>query len=328
MSLYPQSDSIDADEQFLVNVAWAYYVEGLTQGQVAQKLGVTRLRVNKALAEARQRGVVQIAINSPFGPCAEMQASLKERFGLQEAVVVPSPNDAEQVQTIVGAALGQYLSKLLQDPAIKLFGMSWGNTLNIATRFLTPINRPDLEIVSTMGGLTQGSDLNTFEVTTRLAKHCKARHSYFTAPLYAGSRQSRDAMMKIDVLQEVLTKIRRVDAVAMAAGDMSEASLLVRHGLPKDVKMTELMKAGAVGDALGQFLDERGGFIDHSINDRVLGVGVRDLEQMRQVILAAGGAHKVPILTALLLRGTINVFVSDEATAQAVLAPAKDLGGR
>ena len=102
--------------------------------------------------------------------------------------------------------------------------MSWGDTLNIATRFVAALDRPDLEIISVMGGLTRGSDLNSFEITTRLADLAVRAHSYFTAPLYAGSRESRDTIMRLDVFREVLEKLRAVDAMAMAAGDLSTAS--------------------------------------------------------------------------------------------------------
>lgn len=313
---------IDEEERFLARVAWFYYVEGLTQGVVAERLGVTRLRVNKALGDARRLGIVRVSINSPFGSCAEAEARLKARFGLAEACIVPSPSDPANVQTIVGTALGHHLTRLLASPAIKLFGMSWGNTLNLATRFMEPVQRPDLEIVSMMGGMTKGSDINTFEITTRLADLCGAQHSYFTAPLYAGSKDSRDTLMGLDVFRAVLDKIRRLDAVTMAAGDTSAQSILVKDGLPGDIAIEELIEAGAVGDILGQFLDARGRPIDHPINDRVIGVGLKDLFEMNSVILAAGGAHKVPILAAALGAGAIDVFISDEDTAEAVLATA------
>ena len=122
---------------------------------------------------------------------------------------------------IVGAALGNLLSEVLADEAIKLFGMSWGGTLNLATRFVEAMERPDLEVVSVMGGLTKGSDLNSFEITTRLADLIGAQHSYFTAPLYAGSAQSRDTIIELDVFRDILEKLRSVDALAMAAGDIS-----------------------------------------------------------------------------------------------------------
>ncbi|NIA70181.1 sugar-binding transcriptional regulator [Pelagibius litoralis] len=319
----PKTLQIDEDERFLARVAWFYHVEGLTQGAVAERLGVTRLRVNKALADARRLGVVRISINSSFGSCAEVEARLKTRFGLEDAYIVPSPADPNNVQTIVGTALGHHLTRLLANPQIKLFGMSWGNTLNLATRFMEPVHRPDLEIVSMMGGMTKGSDINTFEVTTRLADLCSAQHSYFTAPLYTGSKESRDTLMGLDVFRAVLDKIRRVDAVTMAAGDTSAASILVNDGLPGDIAIEELIEAGAVGDILGQFLDARGQLVDHPINDRVIGVGMKDLFDMKSVILAAGGAHKVPILAAALGSGAVDVFISDEDTAEAVLLGAE-----
>ena len=60
MARAPKLPRIDTEERFLAQVAWAYHVEGLTQEKVAEKLGATRLRVNKALAEARSRGLVRI----------------------------------------------------------------------------------------------------------------------------------------------------------------------------------------------------------------------------------------------------------------------------
>jgi len=227
--------------------------------------------------------------------------------------------DSRDVQMIVGAALGNLLSEVLAEPAVRLFGMSWGGTLNIATRFVAPTARPDLEVISVMGGLTRGSDLNSFEITMRLADLFGAQHSYFTAPLYAGSRESRDTIMQLDVFGEVLEKLRGVDAMAMAAGDISKASLLMRDGLPGDVTMQDLLALGAVGDALGVVVDAEGRPINHPINERVIGIGLDDLTAIPNVILAAGGPRKVAIVRAILKRGVVNTLVTDEMTARSLL---------
>jgi DNA-binding transcriptional regulator LsrR (DeoR family) len=230
--------------------------------------------------------------------------------------------DPRDVQMITGAALGNLLSEVLADPGVRLFGMSWGGTLNIATRFVAAMERPDLEVISVMGGLTRGSDLNSFEITTRLADLLGAQHSYFTAPLYAGSRESRDTIMQLDVFREVLEKLRGVDALAMAAGDISKASLLMRDGLPGDVTMQELTALGAVGDVLGVVIDAEGQPIPHPINERVIGIGLADLADIPNVILAAGGPHKVPVVRAVLKRNVVKTLVTDETTARALLGSA------
>jgi lsr operon transcriptional repressor len=319
----PKLPQIDTEERFLAQVAWAYHVEGLTQEKVAEKLGATRLRVNKALGDARARGLVRITFNTAFAACAELEAALKARFNLKQAYVAPAPMDARDIQMVVGAALGNLLTEVLADPAIRLFGMSWGNTLNIATRFVGAMERPDLEVISVMGGLTRGSDLNSFEITTRLADLIGAQHSYFTAPLYAGSRESRDTIMQLDVFREVVEKLRSVDAMAMAAGDLSPRSLLMRDGLPHDVTMEELIALGGVGDVLGTVIDAEGRPLDHPINERIIGIGFDDLARIPNVILAAGGAQKVAVNRSILSRGVVNTFVTDEASARALLDAAK-----
>jgi len=320
MARAPKLPQIDAEQRFLAQVAWAYYVEGLTQEKVAEKLGATRLRVNKALSEAHRVGLVRITFNTAYAACFDLESALCEKFGLQQAYVAPSPMQESDVQTITGAALGNLLSEILADPAVKRFGMSWGGTLNIATRFIAALERPDLEIISVMGGLTRGSDLNSFEITTRLADLLGAHHSYFTAPLYAGSAESRDTIMQLDVFRDVLEKIRAVDAMAMAAGDLSKRSLLMRDALPNGTTIDELREAGGVGDILGTVIDAAGNPIDHPINEKVIGIGIPDLKAIPNVILAAGGAHKVTVCRAILGLGLINTFVTDEATARALVA--------
>ncbi|XWN30228.1 MAG: sugar-binding transcriptional regulator [Devosia sp.] len=319
MSRAPKKLVVDDEERFLTRAAWAYYVEGMTQSEVAEKLGSTRLRVNKALADGRRRGLIRITFNTQYAACAEAEAALTKRFGIAKAYVAPSPSDQRDVQVMVGAALGHLLSEVLSEPSVKLFGMSWGNTLNIATRFVAAIDRPDVEVVSVMGGLTRGSDTNAFEITTRLADLLGAQHSYFPAPLYAGSAQSRDTIMALDVFRDVLNKIRSVDAIVMAAGDLSPRSLLVRDGLPPDITHEELAAHGAVGDILGTVIDKDGMPIDHPINERLIGIGFDDLDPIANVIMAAGGLHKVDVVTAVLKRGVVDTFVTDEATAKAVL---------
>ena len=48
----------------LVNVARLYYEQGLTQDQVAKRIGVSRPLVSKMLTRAREAGIVHIEIRT------------------------------------------------------------------------------------------------------------------------------------------------------------------------------------------------------------------------------------------------------------------------
>lgn len=319
MSRRIKMDQIDEDEQLLVRLAWACEIEGMTQAQAAERFGITRLRVNKGLGDARRRGILRISVDSIYAAAAGLEWRLEQAFHLDRAVVVPASDDPKSITPLISAGLGSLLGRLLTDPDLGTFGMSWGNTLNLATRFMQPIDRPDLEIVSIMGGVARGSDVNGYEITTRLADLCNAEHSFFTAPLFAGSAASRAIIMEQDIITDMLDKIRSCGAVALATGDLT-SSLLVRDALPRDIDAEELIALGGVGDIIGHVLDETGALVDHPVNDRVIGVSLDDLDAIPNVILAAGGLHKVPIITGALRRGFVNTLVTDETTATALLA--------
>lgn len=321
MSRRIKIEQIDETEQLLVRLAWACEVEGLTQSQAAERFGITRLRVNKALAEARRRGILRISIDSVYSSAARCEWELERRYRLTRAVVVPTPADPEAVTTLVAAGLGGHLNTVLTDRSVTLLGMGWGNTLNLATRFMQPLDRPDLEIIAIMGGISRGSDVNVYEITTRLADLCNAQHRYLTAPLFAGSPESRAVFLAQDVIATMLDRIRECDVVALAAGDLTR-SLLVRDALPRDIDARELVAAGGVGDIIGYVLNAEGALVAHPINARVVGISLDDLERIANVILAAGGMHKVPIIRAALRRGFVNTLVTDAATAEALLAGA------
>jgi len=318
MSRNIKLNQINAEEQLLARLAWACEIEGITQSQAAKRFGITRLRVNKALSKARQKGILRISVDSVYSASAQLEWELSRKFCLLRTIVVPSPVDEESVTTLVSSGLGAYLNEILANKNLKTFGMSWGNTLNLSTRFMQPMDRPDLEIISTMGGIAKGSDVNGYEITTRLADLCNAEHRFFTAPLYAGSSDSRNLFLEQDVIKDMLQRIRSCEAIALATSDLT-SSLLVRDALPKDIDVNELINTGGVGDITGHILDAEGGLIDHDINHRVIGLSLDEIAQINNVILAAGGLHKVPIIAAALRRGLVDTLVTDENTASALL---------
>ena len=54
----------ETERQMHIRAAWLYYMEGMTQADIADLLGTTRLRINRILSEARTNGLVSITILS------------------------------------------------------------------------------------------------------------------------------------------------------------------------------------------------------------------------------------------------------------------------
>ena len=306
-------------EQQRARVAWLYYLENFTQAEIGEKLGLTRARVNRMLAEARESGLVRVSLNSQFAGCTALEQALKQRHGVRDVVIVPSPAEAKDVASVVGMAAGGYLSRFLSETKVSTVGIGWGATLRETIRHLPAADYPNLWITSMMGGLSRGLELNTFEIAGELARRLGAQCSYLAAPIYAATPRSRDTILDQDVYADVLARVEKIELALLSMGDLSPRSLLVRHGLPGDISPEDLRKSGAVGDVLAQFIDAEGRPTGHAINKRAIAMPLARLAKVKTVMLIAGGLNKAPVIAAA-LRGRIgNVLVSDEKTAEKVL---------
>jgi lsr operon transcriptional repressor len=306
-----------SDTSIEARVAWLYFMEGLTQADIAQKLGMTRLRVNRMLVEARTSGLVSITLNSRFASCIELEQRLVRELGLKDAVIVPTPQDPDLIPVLLGQATGEYLSNCLETSRISGLGLGWGATLRETIRNMRSGRYPDLCINSMMGGLTHGLELNTFETASSLANLLHAECHYLAAPIYAGSPASRDIILAQDVFRETFERIATNDIAVLSIGDLSLRSLLIRYGLPRDVTTDELVSLGAVGDILGQFYNESGQVIDHPLNRRAIALSLQDLSRIPTVVLASGGENKTRALAGAMRARLASVIICDEDTARA-----------
>ncbi|MCB8819906.1 sugar-binding transcriptional regulator [Microvirga rosea] len=305
-----------SDEQIEARVAWLYFMEGLTQADIAEKLGMTRLRVNRMLVEARTSGLVSITLNSRFSSCTALEQKLVRDLGLKAAIIIPTPQDPALIPVLIGQATGEYLSHHLSETNVKGLGLGWGATLRETIRNMRTGRYPDLCVNSMMGGLTHGLELNTFETASGLANRLNAQCQYLAAPIYAGSPESRDIILAQDVFREAFERISANDIAILSIGDLSERSLLVRYGLPRDVSTDELREHGAVGDILGQFYDANGSVIDHPLNRRAIALPLDGLSRIPTVVLASGGENKTLAVAGALRAKRASVLVCDEDTAR------------
>lgn len=309
-----------SDEQIEARVAWLYFMEGLTQADIAEKLGMTRLRVNRMLVEARTSGLVSITLNSRFASCIELEQTLVRELGLKTAIIIPTPHDPDLIPVLLGQATGEFLSTHLEEKTVSGLGIGWGATLRETIRNMRAGRYPDLCVNSMMGGLTHGLELNTFETASGLADRLNAQCQYLAAPIYAGSPESRDIILAQDVFREAFERIATNDIAVLSIGDLSDRSLLVRYGLPRDVSTDDLRAKGAVGDIMGQFYDENGRPIDHPLNRRAIALPLDGLSQIPTVVLASGGANKTLAVTGALRAKRATVLVCDEDTARQAYA--------
>lgn len=310
--------TVPPDEALMVRAAWGYYVEGLTQNEIGRKLGLNRVRVNRILAQARERGIVQVRVNSALS--VETEAALERMFDLDQAVVVPTPDDASLVPQMIATAAGAVLSDRIGDGMS--VGVGWGRTLRLSVRSVERRAVRDLSVVSLLGGLTRGSVMNAYETASRLADVYNAQCFYIAAPVFADTEETAQILRSQSGVRDAFAHARKIDIALMSVGSLHHDLTMRQLGLIREPDVKSLLKAGAVGDFCAHWIDANGDMIDHPLNRSVLAMSLDDLRRVPTVILASGGADKITVLRAALRRKTVSVFVTDEATAKELLLPA------
>lgn len=141
------------DDALMVRAAWFYYVGGLNQEMTAARLGLTRARVNKMLAEARESGLVSISIDHRRVGVLPLEDRLRTRFGLDFCISTPafgfhdtSKQDSEVRKQIafraVGVAAANHLKTLLSENDSLTVGTGWGRTIEQMTLHLAGVRAP------------------------------------------------------------------------------------------------------------------------------------------------------------------------------------------
>ena len=78
--------------QLLATIADLYYVEKRSQAEIAEQYEYSRPTISRMLAEAHEKGLVEIRINYPLQRMVELEAALRSRFGLAVVNVADRSN--------------------------------------------------------------------------------------------------------------------------------------------------------------------------------------------------------------------------------------------
>jgi len=309
------------DELLAVRAAELYYDEGKTQDEVGALLALSRWKVGRLLAEAREQGIVRIEIVHPRARRLTVERELRERFGLADAVVVPAPDDETELLARVAQAAADHLGALR--PAPRTLGVSWGRTLAAVAERLVPGWAHGVEVVQVNGGVTLNRRPGTAAPTaTTIAGKADGEAVLLPSPAILERPETQQAIVSDRVVADALARAAAASAYLFTAGAAVKDSALVESGYLSPDDIAELVRKGAVGDVLGRFVDADGNIVDPALDARTVGLGLDRLRAARTAILVVAGAAKHDIARTVVTSRLCTVLVTDDATARALLEDA------
>jgi len=308
--------------RFLYKVSVAYYTDGATQKEIAERFGISRSTVSRMLTEARQEGVVNITVVPPPGATAELERELQQAWGLDEAVVVQVSDEHDQdvlTRELAPAAVACILRNI---SGCEVVGITWGRTMSAVARALPTRSWPDLKLVQVNGGLGPVDVLeHSSELARRFARKLGADLVPLEAPGIVSSRAAAEALKSDRQISKAIATAARADVCIVGLGVPSPDSVLVRDGtIISQNELAALETSGAVGDVVLRHIDGDGRPVDLEINDRIIGLTLEQLRSISRVIGVAGGRRKLDVIRAALRGGWLDVLVTDHRTAAALIA--------
>jgi DNA-binding transcriptional regulator LsrR (DeoR family) len=309
----------------MVQAAWLYHVGQMGQEEVSRRLGISRFKVLRLLADARDQGLVRVSLEHETLGTLRLARRLTDVFGLTEAQVAPIPGgiaDDAFARRAVGIVAAGFLKRIGRSEGPLTIGLGWGRTLAAMAAGLTGLRNPHLQFVSLMGSMSRTAQTSPFDVCVRLAALTQGSAVFLPAPFLTDSEADCRVILGQRLVRETLEVARSAQHAIIGLGACSPDALLYTSGILTEADVHMLREAGAVADSTGKFFRADGSLADTDLNRRAPSIGLDDLRRQDVTLLSAGVA-KTEATMAVLHAGFVDRLIVDEALATAMLAAAE-----
>ena len=303
------------DGDTVVWAAWLYYEEGLTQEEIASRLGVSRGSVIGLLQQARESGVVTISISPRHLQSVRLSRALSQRFGLRSCLVVPDEGALPDYER-VGRAGARLLAERLRPGDV--LGVSWGRTVFALANALPSRVVPDTVAVQVTGSFVGTPEMSAELCTSTVAERVGARCVYLHAPGLVSEPQVRTMLMREPNLRQQFRILKRCNRIMFGVGHVGASSTVFRSGYLRRSQAAPYVARGAVAVVAGRFLGLDGTPVIDALDERMIGLTLGELSRIPERICVAAGSDKVEAIAATLGGGYATDLVTDATTARAL----------
>jgi DNA-binding transcriptional regulator LsrR (DeoR family) len=317
--LVARSRSIASRLDDAARAGWLYYIAGKTQDEVAGAMGISRQAAQRLVSLAMSERLVRVWMEHPIARCLELGAALSERFGLKRVEVVPTDPGSDGGTTGIAEAAAAEIARWLRSERPIVMAVGTGRTLKAAIDHLPPVDCPHHRVVSLTGNVGPDGSAAYYNVIFSMAEAVTARHFPMPLPVFSASPAERETMHGQALIRSTLALAAAADVAFVGIGEMDERAPLFVDRFLTERELAAERAAGAVGEICGWIFDREGRLLAGGANERTASAPLPDRGRCT-VIALAKGRRKLPGIAAAVRGGLVNGLVTDEATAEALLA--------
>jgi deoxyribonucleoside regulator len=305
--------------QLLANVSSMFYEQDLTQSQIGEKLGLSRVKIYRLLKEAREKGVVQIIVNWPSQRDSKLEQALKETFGLKDALILIAPKQEAVLTPELGQLAARYLEANLKPNST--LAICLGQTTFEVVNAIRPNYQAHLKVVQAIGSMPGALHRHDSSALVRqFAEKVGGEALYLSCPPIADSPASAQVIRNQRDIKHTLDTAKAAQVALIGIGNLDpQTSIFMRSKVLSGTELKTLMDEGAVGDIAWRIFDQDGHLHPGSFNEQIIGLSLEDLKTIPMTIAVAGGVEKAKAILGALHSGAVNVLCTDDKTAKEIL---------
>lgn len=307
----------DSEESLAIRAAWLHYAGGLTQAEVAKRLGVTGVKAHRLITRANEAGAVKVTVDGDVAECVELEDRLARGFDLTYCEIIPDLNEEGLPLRALGIAGAAFIQRSIEAHSSGIIGIGHGRTLAAAVREMPHMDATGVQFVSLLGGLTRNYAANPHDVMHRLAEKTGAQAYVMPVPFFANTIEDREVLLAQRGVSEVFSLASAADLMLVGIGTAEPHAQLVSSRMVEPSEIAEVKARGGMGEILGHFFDEKGQAIETSLTLRTLSLGLDQLRG-RKIVAIAGGSEKTCAIRSVLMSGLLGGLITDERTAHAL----------
>lgn len=303
------------ENNLMYKVTWCYYKDDMTQQEIAKHLGISRMKVVKILNQAKRDGIIRFHIDTQAKDNMELESQMKETFNLKDVFIVPTTiND---LNDNIAKAAAQYIEEKVDENTY--INIGYGDTVSKTLNHLIYSLEKEISLVTLSGGVSYYTSAIISGTRRSAASGITPNIHILPAPLIASSQEVANILLNESSIQSVLNMTELSSLSVVGIGAVSNEATIFKYGIANKEDLALLKMQGAVGDILSQFFDKDGNILETNLHNRLISIPLEKLRSKEQIIGVAGGLDKVQAIYSALKGNFVNILITDEDTAKALL---------
>ena len=298
------------------SVARRYYLDGRSKVEIAEEFGMSRFKVARLLDDARETGLVRIEIRHQGEIDVDLSGRLRDRCGLQHAVVIDVPDDdAASLRGHVGRAAARLLAEIITPQDV--LGLAWARAVSAMARALPAL--PGTPVVQLSGALSmpEGPDTSV-DVVREVARRSGGAAHLFYAPLTLPDAATARALRQQPEVARAFDQLPSVTKAVAGVG-LWEAGQSTLYDTATDADRRALRELGVCADISGVFVAGDGAPVPTELAERMIAISADQMRAIPELVVVPYGTRKAPAVRAALRSGLVSGIVTHSTLARAVL---------